>query len=226
MLLHEGGSANGGIQGDGCDGGLGNPLRTIVEGFDDAVDVVIGGHNNDEFVCMVDGKLVTMADNNGRLYTDIDVTLDKKSNELTVVAVDNVPTFQSEVSPAGDLTALINKYQALTAPLANRVIGSITANIPETYAPSGEAPVGNLIADAQLAATDDAGTGNAVVAFMNPGGIRTDAGFVFAQSGTEGDGVVTYGEAFAVQPFGNSLVTMTLTGAQIEALLEQQFRLG
>ena len=224
VLIHEGGFSNGGIQGDGCADGLTDPLKTIVEGFDDAVDLVIAGHVNDEFVCEVDGKWVTMADNNGRLYTDIDVTLDRRSNELSVVAIDNVPTFQSAVTPAADLTALINKYQALSAPLANRVIGSITANIPETYAPSGEAPVGNLIADAQLAATDDAGTGNAVVAFMNPGGIRTDAGFVFAQSGTEGDGVVTYGEAFAVQPFGNSLVTMTLTGAQIEALLEQQFR--
>ena len=91
-----------------------------------------------------------------------------------MVAIDNVPTFQSEVRPAGDLTALINKYQALTAPLANRIIGSITANITEVYAPSGESPAGNLIADAQLAATASSTTGNAVVAFMNPGGVRTE----------------------------------------------------
>ncbi len=224
VLLHEGGFSSGGPEGDGCADGLTDPLRSIVEGFDDAVDLVIAGHVNDEFVCEVDGKWVTMADNNGRLYTDIDVTIDKLTNELTVVSIDNVPTYQSLVSPAPDLTALISKYQALSDPLANRVIGSITADIPEVYSPAGEAPAGNLIADAQLAATADPATGGAVVAFMNPGGIRQSTGFVYLGSPVgEGDGNVTYGEAFSIQPFGNSLVTMTLTGAQIEALLEQQF---
>jgi 5'-nucleotidase len=226
VLLHEGGFSAGGLQGDDCGGGLSDPLASIVTGFDDAVDLVIAGHVNDEFVCEVDGKFVTMADNNGRLYTDIDVTLDRQTKELTVVSVDNVPTFQSEVDPAGDLTALIDKYDELSAPLANLVIGSISDDIPEfPLSAAGESSVGDVIADAQLAATSDPALGGAVVAFMNPGGIRTDAGFVFAGSPEgEGDGNVTYGEAFAVQPFGNSLVTMTLTGAQIEALLEQQFR--
>ncbi|HEX2421175.1 MAG TPA: bifunctional metallophosphatase/5'-nucleotidase [Acidimicrobiia bacterium] len=225
VLLHEGGFSAGGLQGDECGGGLSDPLASIVTGFDDAVDLVIAGHVNDEFACEVDGKFVTMADNNGRLYTDIDVTLDRQTKELTVVSVDNVPTFQSEVDPAADLTALINKYDELSAPLANTVIGSISADIPEIYNAAGEAAVGDVIADAQLAATSDPATGGAVVAFMNPGGIRTSDGFIFAGSPEgEGDGNVTYGEAFAVQPFGNSLVTMTLTGAQIEALLEQQFR--
>ena len=226
VLLHEGGFSNGGPEGDDCTDGLTDPLKSIVEGFDDAVDLVIAGHVNDEFVCEVDGKFVTMADNNGRLYTDIDVTLDRATKDMTVVSIDNVPTFQSEVDPDPDLTALIDKYDELSAPLANTVIGSITADIPEfPLSPAGESSVGDVIADAQLAATASPDTGGAVVAFMNPGGIRTDAGFVFAGSPVgEGDGNVTYGEAFAVQPFGNSLVTMTLTGTQIEALLEQQFR--
>ncbi|CAN5117265.1 hypothetical protein BH18ACT5_BH18ACT5_17060 [soil metagenome] len=186
---------------------------------------MIAGYVNDEFVCEVDDKWVTMADNNGRLYTKIDVTIDKRSGELSVVAIDNVPTYQSAVAPDPELTALIEKYNALSAPLANAVIGSITATIPEQYNAAGEASVGDVIADAQLAATSSSSTGAAVVAFMNPGGIRTADGFIFAGSPAgEGDGFVTYGEAFAVQPFGNSLVTMTLTGAQIEALLEQQFR--
>jgi 5'-nucleotidase len=227
VLLHEGGFSEGGPEGDDCGGGLSDPLASIVTGFDDAVDLVIAGHVNDEFVCEVDGKWVTMADNNGRLYTDIDVTLDRRTKEMTVVSIDNVPTYQSAVDPDPDLTALIDKYDELSAPLANTVIGSITANIPEIYNAAGEAAVGDVIADAQLAATSDPATGGAVVAFMNPGGIRTSDGFIFAGSPEgEGDGNVTYGEAFAVQPFGNSLVTMTLTGAQIEALLEQQFRTG
>jgi 5'-nucleotidase len=225
ILLHEGGFSNGGPEGDDCADGLTDPLRSIVEGFDDAVDLVIAGHVNDEFACEVDGKFVTMADNNGRLYTDIDVTLDRVTKDMTVVSIDNVPTYQSLVDPAPDLTALIDKYDELSAPLANMVIGYITTDIPEIYNAAGEAAIGDVIADAQLAATSDSATGGAVVAFMNPGGIRTDAGFVFASSPVgEGDGNVTYGEAFAVQPFGNSLVTMSMTGAQIEALLEQQFR--
>ena len=225
ILLHEGGFSSGGPEGDGCADGLTDPLKSIVEGFDDAVDLVIAGHVNDEFVCEVDGKFVTMADNNGRLFTDIDVTLDRVTKEMTVVSIDNVPTYQSLVDPAPDLTALIDKYDELSAPLANMIIGSITTDIPEIYNAAGEAAIGDVIADAQLAATSDPTTGGAVVAFMNPGGIRTDAGLVFASSPVgEGNGNVTYGEAFAVQPFGNSLVTMTLTGAQIEALLEQQFR--
>ncbi len=225
VLLHEGGFSSGGPEGDDCADGLTDPLRSIVTGFHPAVDLVIAGHVNDEFVCKIGNTWVTMADNNGRLYTDIDVRLNSRSGEMKVVSIDNVPTFQSAVDPAADLTALIDKYDELSAPLANAVIGSITAAIPEIYNAAGEAAVGDVIADAQLAATTDPATGGAVVAFMNPGGIRTSDGFIFAGSPVgEGDGNVTYGEAFAVQPFGNSLVTMTLTGTQIEALLEQQFR--
>ncbi len=222
ILLHEGGFSNGGPEGDDCIDGLTDPLKSIVEGFDDAVDLVIAGHVNDEFVCEVDGKWVTMADNAGRLYTDIDVTLDRVTKDMTVVSIDNVPTYQAAVTAEADLTALIDEYDVLTDPLANAVIGSITADITRTANAAGESALGDVIADAQLAATSAMGFGEAVVAFMNPGGIRTDFTFAGSLEG-EGDGNVTYGEAFAVQPFGNSLVTMTLTGAQIETLLEQQW---
>jgi 5'-nucleotidase len=84
-------------------------------------------------------------------------------------------------------------------------------------------PAGNLIADAQLNATKSTGFGDAVIAFMNGGGVRTP-GFTFAQSPVgEGDGNVTYGEAFTTQPFGNSLVTLTLTAQNIKNVLEEQF---
>ncbi len=220
ILLHEGGFSDGGDEGDECEGGLTGPLATIVPAFDDAVDIVIAGHVNDEFICEVDGKWVTMADNRGRLFTDIDVTLDRMTGELTVVAIDNVPNLQS-AEDAPDLQALIDKYDTLSAPLANQVIGTITEDITEEETPAGESALGDVIADAQLAATSSSTTGNAVVAFMNPGGIRED--LLFASSGVEADGEVTYGEAFTVQPFGNSLVTMTLTGEQIDTLLEQQW---
>ena len=222
ILLHEGGMSPGGQ--NNCEGGLTGPIATIVPEFHDAVDVVIAGHTNDEFICEIDGKVVTMADNAGRLFTDIDVTLDKKTKDMTVVSVNNVANLQSAADDP-DVQAIIDKYVTLSAPLANTVIGAITGDIVRTANTAGESALGDVIADAQLAATTAPELGGAVMAFMNAGGIREN--LIFAQiSGTEAAGQVTYGEAFTVQPFGNSLVTMTLTGAQIEALLEQQFTGG
>ena len=220
VLLHEGGFERAASE-DEC-AGLSGPLAAIVPGLDDAVDLVIAGHTNHEAICEVDGKWVTMADNRGRLFTDIDVALSRLDGELTVTAIDNVPTYQDEVDAVADVTDLIDTYEALAAPLANQVVGTITADITETETTAGESPLGNLIADAQLAATEGAGVGDADVAFMNPGGIRTD--LIAADiSGGEAVGEITYGEAFAVQPFNNDLWTMTLTGQQIHDLLEQQF---
>jgi 5'-nucleotidase len=224
VLLHDGVSAAPGLSPDTCENGLSGSLAEIVPAFHPQVDVVIAGHTNHEFICMVGKTLVTMADNNGRLFTDIDLQLNRATRDIEVVAVDNVPNLRS-VPAAPDLQELIDKYKAISGPLENRIIGSITADFPELpRTAAGESVIGRLIADAQLASTAPVGFGEAEVAFMNPGGIRTDSGFVYASSvAGEGDGNVTYGEAFAVQPFGNSLVTMTLSGQQIETLLEQQW---
>jgi 5'-nucleotidase len=223
VLMHEGGFASeGGGNGDGC-GTLSGPLADIVDGFDDAVDLVIGGHNNQRFACLDhNGKAVTMAYHSGRMFTDIDVTLNRATKDMTVQSIDNKENFQDGVTPADDLTVLIDKYDMLSAPLANAVIGEITTDITETNNAAGESALGDVIADAQLASTAPAGFGDAEVAFMNPGGIRDD--LFFAEiSGGELPGEVTFAEAFSVQPFGNSLVTMTLTGTQIHALLTQQW---
>jgi 5'-nucleotidase len=220
VLLHEGGQSDGG-QND-CGSGLTGPIAEIVPLLDDAVDLVIAGHTNDEFICEIDGKWVTMADTRGRLFTDIDVTLNRVTKDMTVVAIDNKPNLQDDVIPDAAVTALIDKYDALSAPLANAVVGNITTDITRTNNAAGESALGDVIADAQLAATAPVGFGEAQIAFMNPGGIRSN--FLFAGiSGGELPGEVTFGEAFSVQPFGNSLVTMTLTGAQIDILLEQQW---
>jgi 2',3'-cyclic-nucleotide 2'-phosphodiesterase (5'-nucleotidase family) len=119
-------------------------------------------------------------------------------------------------------TATIAKWNALSAPVANRVVGSITAPITRSTTRDAESSLNDLIADAQLAATSAAGAGAAQMAFMNPGGVRADLTFDPSPAG-EAPGAVTYGEAFTVQPFGNLLVSMTLTGAQIDTLLEQQW---
>jgi 5'-nucleotidase len=155
------------------------------------------------------------------MFTDIDVTLNRVTKDMTVQSIDNKENFQDGVTPAADLTALIDRYDELSAPLANAVIGTTTTDISRSSNAAGESALGDVIADAQHEATMNPGLGDAVVAFMNPGGIR--ANIVFVSSGPEADGEFTFGEAFGVQPFGNSLVTMTLTGAQIHTLLTQQW---
>jgi 5'-nucleotidase len=184
---------------------------------------VITGHTNWAVNCVLDGKIVTGAAANGRVVTDIDLTIDRETNEVVSAKVNNVAVDRG-VAKAADLTALVDKYRALSAPLANRIVGNITADITSVNNAAGESAAGDVIADAQLAATSAPEFGGAVVAFMNPGGIR-NGGLFFANSpGGEAPGQVTYGELFTVQPFNNVMTVLTCTGAQIEALLEQQFR--
>jgi 5'-nucleotidase len=220
VLLHEGGRSDGGP--NDCGSGLVGPIADITAQLDDAVDLVIAGHTNDEFVCEIDGKWVTMADNRGRLFTDIDVTLNRVTRDMTIVEINNIPNLQDGVTPDPTVTALIDKYDDLSAPLANLVIGQITTDLIRISNAAGESALGDVIADAQLEATVSPGFGGAAVAFMNPGGIRDNFLFLGSPAG-EGDGNVTFGEAFSVQPFNNNLVTMTLTGQQIHDLLEEQF---
>jgi len=218
VVLHNGGSQTGFY--NECVN-LSSDITGIAEGLDDEVDVLITGHTHNAYNCVVDNKLVTGASSFGRLITDIDLTIDRGTGDVVAKQANNViVTRDVPADPA--VTALINKYKVVAGPLANRVIGSITADITRTATAAGESALGDVIADAQLAATALPGYGDAVVAFMNPGGIRAD--LTYNQiSGGELPGEVTYGEAFTVQPFGNSLVTMSLTGAQIDTLLEQQF---
>jgi 5'-nucleotidase len=211
VLLHEGGvqSATGGI--NTCDG-ISGPIVDIVERTTKAVDLFMTGHTHAAYNCVIDGRPVTSASSFGRLLTDIDLKLDRHSKDVVEVAANNVIVTQN-VFKADDITQLIDRYTAIAAPLRDRVIGRASADITRTPDDSGENAAGNLIADAQLAATSAAGTGAAVAAFMNPGGVRSDI--------AAGD--VTFGEAFTVQPFGNSLVTLTLTGAQLLEVLKQQW---
>ena len=221
VLIHEGGSQNPPPGAINACVNISGPILDIVNRFDDEVDIVISGHTHLPYNCEIDGKLVTSAFSFGRLVTKIDITIDKTTRDVVSRVADN-RIVTRDVPKANLLTALIDKYNVIAAPLANRIIGSITADITRATNAAGESALGDVIADAQLEATDDPGFGDAVVAFMNPGGIRADLTYLSSPAG-EGDGNVTYGEMFTVQPFGNSMVTMTLTGAQIETLLEQQF---
>jgi 5'-nucleotidase len=218
VLLHEGGFTTGLY--NEC-AGISGPLFDIVRGFDAEVDVVIAGHTNAAHVCDIDGKLVTSAASFGRLVTDIDLSVDEITGEITTKAGRNVIVTRDVAKDAAQ-TALITKYDALSAPFANRVIGRVSGDLTKMPNLAGESAMGDVIADAQLAATAAADRGGSVLALMNPGGVRADI-LAAAIAGGEQAGEVTYGEAFTVQPFSNALVSLSLTGAQIDAVLEQQW---
>ncbi len=205
-------------------------FTNVVMQIDPEVDALITGHTHNAYNCQIpvkqnyDPMLVTSAGYNGRYLTDIVLTVAGTNGQVIGKSATNIPVETPYLTavPDPDIKALLDVYRAASNPLANRIIGSITANITRSQNPAGESALGDVIGDAQLEATSDPDSGGAAVAMTNPGGIRTD--LLYNQiSGGELPGQVTYGEAFAVQPFSNSLVTMTLTGAQLKAVLEQQF---
>jgi 5'-nucleotidase len=229
VLLHEGGTTSKASNGAGsvamlnqC-GTVSGALPPIVERMSDEVDVVVTGHTNWAVNCVLDGKVVTGASSNGRLITDIDLTVSRATKDVVSTEVDN-RIVKRDVAKATDLTALLSKYQKLSAPLANRVVGSITTDITTASNAAGESAAGDVIADAQLAATAPAVKGGAVVAFMNPGGIRNSGFFYAPSAGGEAPGQMTYGELFGVQPFSNVLTVVTCSGTQIDQILEQQWQ--
>lgn len=212
LLIHEGGAPSGDY--NECPG-ISGPIVNIVGRLDRAVDVVVSGHTHRAYNCRIDGRLVTSADKYGTVVSEIDLVLDPKTGDVTSARADNLivrTTFAKDPRQ----TALIETYERLVAPLAKRVVGRIGAPLSRSPAPNGESALGQVIADAQLAAT--VREFGAQVALMNPGGIRADLG---ARPGD--DGQVRYEDLFAVQPFYNNLVTMTLTGAQLQQVLEQQW---
>ncbi|MFL6699096.1 MAG: bifunctional metallophosphatase/5'-nucleotidase [Vitreoscilla sp.] len=251
VLVHQGGvqPASGVSDINGCDAALRkadgseSDIGRIVHRLDDAVDLVISAHTHAAYNCSANavgtsratglpngvGRRVpvTSASAFGRVLTDIDLTFDAKTHRVLAVSPTNRlvdrgdPAITQAVDAAPAVRDIVQGYAALAAPLAMRAVGRLAAALPAVADEAGEQPAGSLIADSQLRATQPAGLGGAQIAFMNPGGVRAP-GFLPA-AGMTAPFALTYGEAFRVQPFGNSLVTMTLTSAQLKDLLEQQF---
>ncbi|CCE09578.1 putative 5'-nucleotidase [Bradyrhizobium sp. STM 3843] len=213
VLIHEGGWPTGGY--NECPG-ISGPIVDIVKKLDRAVDLVISGHTHQAYVCTIDGRLVTSGDKFGTLVTAIDLTLDPATRDVTSAKADNV-IVTTTLPKDAEQTALIEAYDKVASPIANRPAGVLTETLSRMPNASGESALGDVIADAQLAATAAADKGAAVIAMTNPGGIRTDL------TRHENGSPVTYAEVFASQPFRNQLVTVTLTGADIKAALEQQW---
>ena len=218
VILHDGSDQAGSY--NGCEE-VSQHLIDLVSALDDEVDVVITGHTHNAYNCLVGDKIVTGAMSNGRVVTDIDLTINTRSGDITGMTANNViVTRDVPADPA--MQALVEKYNNLVMPIAGEVIGSITADITRTVNDAGESALGDVVCDAQLYDTAPPDRGGAVVAFTNTGGIRADLTYD-KQYYQELPGEITYGEAFEVQPFYNNLVTMDLTGTQIDMLLEQQF---
>jgi 5'-nucleotidase len=213
VLIHEGGFPTGDY--NECPG-ISGPIVDIVRKLDHAVDVVISGHTHQAYVCEIDGRLVTSGDKYGTLVTAIDLKLDRATRDVISAKADNVIVRTGALARDPEQTALIEAYDKLAAPIAGRRAGSITETLSHAPNDAGESALGDVIADAQLAATSTEATGGAVIAFTNPGGIRTDIA-------KKAEGAVSYADLFASQPFRNQLVTLTLTGMQIRNMLEQQW---
>ncbi len=213
VLIHEGGFPTGDY--NECPG-ISGPIVDIVKKFDRAVDMVISGHTHQAYVCEIDGRLVTSGDKYGTLVTAIDLKLDPVTRDIISAKADNVIVRTAAYARDPEQTALIESYDRVAAPIANRPAGSITETLSRLPNDAGESALGDIIADAQLAATRADKDGGAAIAFTNPGGVRTDIP-------KKADGTVSYADVFSSQPFRNQLVTLTLTGAQIKDALEQQW---
>ncbi|WP_344539941.1 bifunctional metallophosphatase/5'-nucleotidase [Streptomyces levis] len=226
-LIHEGGfpastSYNYDCDSPGAGDGVSGPIVDIAKNVTPQVDALVTGHTHSAYVCSIADpagkpRMVTSAASFGRLYTDTTLTYDRLTGDIARTAVKSANRVVTrDVPKAPDMTELIGKWNTLAAPIGNRAIGYISGDIGNT---GTESPLGDLIADAQLAHGKQLDP-ETDLALMNPGGIR--APLTYAAKAGEGDGVVTYAEGFTVQPFANTVNLQDFTGAQlIQALKEQ-----
>ena len=235
VLLHEGASQTPPPGDVNACVDITGPIVAINNALDPAIDVMITGHTHLPYNCVLpdsagEPRIVTSAYSFGRVVTEVNLVLDKRTKDVRrdLSTATNHVVDQATLTPDPSITAIISKWQPLVDAAGSTPVGTITADINRGGIPTGtdrgvESPAGNLVADAQLWSTSASG---ADVAFMNPGGVRSDLTFLASQTPSEGDGVVTFGEAFTFQPFGNTLVTFPMTGAQIVSVLEEQCQSG
>lgn len=236
LLIHEGGRTTGAPNPDGCEG-LNADIRPILDRLDTRIDVVVSGHTHWSYVCDYAAYnpakpfLLTSAGVWGGFVTDITLQIDPATGKVTAKRARNIAV-QSEpyvagrgpvavdprfpaFSPRPDIAAYVARYAEAASAFATRKVGWLAEPIEknEGTAQNRGGPLGQLIADAQLAATRSAG---AQIALMNPFGVRRSIA-------PAADGSVTFGDIYAVQPFNNDLFTLTYTGAELKAILEQGF---
>ena len=243
-VIHEGGdTGTPGLPMEWNDAGCPNPrgpIFDIVKRLTPDVDLVFSAHTHQGYRCVIDGRAVMQATALGRGVSVADIVLDPKTRDVDRARTQhrNLPVFNERSDPAlreaiiaaepqpwqqalrtaqpsAAVAQRVAEYAAAAAPRAQRPVGRIAGSFDRSS--RSDASAGRLVADAQWAATRAPERGGAQFALMNPGGVRTDLRCTAAPPCT-----VTYGELFAMQPFGNSLVVMTLSGAQIRQMLEDQ----
>lgn len=237
VVVHEGVAPSTKFNAKTC-AGLSGPLTGILDRLDTAVDVVVSGHTHQSYICDYSTLnpqkpfLLTSAGQYGTAITNIKLELDGKTGDVIKKDAQQVP-IQSEAYTSGTTTvnltnlyekfnktpsieAILDKYRQAVTTISARIVGTATTVINRNAAESGETALGNLIADAQQAAALTASNQGSDFTLMNPGGVRADLQ-------TNSNNQITFGDVFAVQPFGNSIVTLSLTGQQIRELLEQQW---
>jgi 5'-nucleotidase len=217
LLIHQGGKLSQFTTGSGCDGLYGEILP-ILPKLDLAITTVVSGHTHWAYVCrgtaqLGAGRLLTSAGKYGYLVTDLRLEFDPATHRLINQDAHNITVGNGEHGVDAAEKALVDRYAAAVAPIGKRVIGRLTATATKTE-DNSEGSAADLVADSMLAATRSPENGGAQLALVNASGVRVDLPV----------GDVKYEEAFAMMPFGNNLVVMTLSGAQLKAALEQQYR--
>jgi len=208
VLIHQGGAQAPDSPLGECRGFSG-ALVDLAQRFH-GVDVIVSGHTHQAYVCPdLGGALTTSAGSYGRLLTRIELEVDPVQHRVLSRRATQVPVTHA-IAPDPRAEQVVAQAVAAAAPLAERRVGRLAVALTKKPTSGGDSSLGNMVADAHLAATRRNG---AAIAFTNPGGIRTDL--------PAGD--VNYAQVFAAQPFGNTLVTLTLTGAQLLSALEQQW---
>jgi 5'-nucleotidase len=221
LLIHEGLRQSGETSDpNGC-AGISGGLEPVLKQLTADIAVVISGHSHAFYNCRIGGHLVTSAASHGRMITRVMIEIDSMTDRIVHTSATNeIVTHDVARDPV--VSKIAARYSALVETTAKEVVGSMAGNLLAAPNAAGESSLGNVVADAQLAAASGADRGGAVVAFMNQGGVR--ASVVANPAPSPGRPVpVTYGDLFSVQPFGNVMMTFTMTGDMIKRLLEQQF---
>jgi 5'-nucleotidase len=208
VVIHEGGFQGEWGRGevDGCENFVG-PIKTIASAVDRSVVAVVSGHTHSFYNCVVDGRPVTSAGTRGQALTDLRLKFDAAGVFTGASAKNHLVDGDAPADPK--VAAIVDTYLAKSKPIGERQIGTVTAALDRKGGPGGDSSLGNVVADGMLAAARGA-PANADIALMNTSGLRADLA----------PGPVTYAEAFEVQPFGNILLTVSITGAELEQMLE------
>lgn len=204
------------------------PYAKLLKQVNPRVSAIVSGHTHRLYAQQVDGRWVTQSAQYGEQLGRLQLQWDPGTRKATVTRSENQDLVDAQgVSTckqgSPEIKAIVDQAVKDASSLGAAPIGSISGDLLRSdkgNSRSTESTIGNFIADVQLWAANE--RGGADLAVINAGGIRTD--LTFRQSGDEGDGVVTFREASAVQPFANTIMTTELTGAQLKTLFEQQWQ--